>query len=121
MTDLKLGTVEEHFARLIWDQEPIGSRELSRLCETELGWKRPTTYTVLRKLCEKGIFQNVNGLVTSRISRDEFYAMRGESLVTENFGGSLPAFLAAFTARRPLTESEADEIQAMIDRARRGS
>ena len=119
MEDLKLGAVEERFAELIWQNEPLGSRELARICERELNWKRPTTYNVLRKLCEKGIFQNVNGIVSSVISRDSFYAMRGEQFVAETYGGSLPAFIAAFTARNKLTDDEADAIQKMIDAARR--
>jgi len=119
MEDLKLGVVEERFAELIWQNEPLASRELARICERELNWKRPTTYTVLRKLCEKGIFQNVNGTVSSVIARDDFYAMRGEQFVSETYGGSLPAFIAAFTARNKLSDEEADEIQKLIDDARR--
>lgn len=119
MEDLKLGVVEERFAELIWAHEPLSSRELAELCQKELNWKRPTTYTVLRKLCEKGIFQNAEGIVSSRISRADFQAMRGERFVAETYGGSLPAFVAAFTARNRLTEEEADAIQKLIDEARR--
>ena len=119
MEDLKLGMVEERFAELIWAHEPLSSRELAELCQKELNWKRPTTYTVLRKLCEKGIFQNAEGIVSSRISRADFLAMRGERFVAETYGGSLPAFVAAFTARNRLTEEEADAIQKLIDAARR--
>ena len=119
MADLTLGVVEEKFAELIWQNEPIGSRALAELCAKELGWKRPTTYNVLRKLCEKGIFQNADGVVSSRISREAFFAMRGEQFVTERYGGSLPAFIAAFTARNTLSQEEADAIQRMIDAARR--
>ena len=118
MADLTLGVVEERFAELIWANAPIGSRELAELCARELSWKRPTTYTVLRKLCEKGIFRNNGGVVTPVIAREDFYAMRGEKFVTETYGGSLPAFIAAFTARNKLTEAEADAIQQMIDAAR---
>ncbi len=119
MEDLKLGAVEEKFAELIWAHEPLTSRELAELCRGELNWKRPTTYTVLRKLCEKGIFQNVNGTVSARISRGDFLAMRGERFVSESYGGSLPAFVAAFTSRNRLTAEEADAIQKLIDEARR--
>ena len=119
MDDLKLGVVEERFAEIVWQHEPLGSRELAGICERELNWKRPTTYTVLRKLCEKGIFQNVNGVVSYVIARDDFYAMRGEQFVSETYGGSLPAFIAAFTARNKLTGEEADAIQKLIDAARR--
>ena len=118
MADLSLGVVEERFAELIWQNAPIGSRELAELCARELSWKRPTTYNVLRKLCEKDLFQNVDGVVTPRISREAFYAMRGEQFVERTYGGSLPAFIAAFTARNKLTEEEADEIQRMINAAR---
>ena len=119
MEDLKLGVVETRFAELIWQNEPIASRELARICERELNWKRPTTYNVLRKLCEKGLFQNVDGVVSSLVGRETYYAMRGEQFVAETYGGSLPAFIAAFTAHRGLTASEADEIQKLIDAARR--
>ncbi len=119
MSDLTLGVVEERFAELIWQHEPIGSRALAELCERELSWKRPTTYNVLRKLCEKGIFQNVDGVVSSRISREAFFAMRGEQFVAQSYGGSLPAFIAAFTARNRLSQEEADAIQKLIDEARR--
>ena len=115
MADLSLGVVEERFAELIWQNAPIGSRELAELCARELSWKRPTTYNVLRKLCEKGLFQNVDGVVTPRISREAFYAMRGEQFVERTYGGSLPAFIAAFTKRRGVTDKELEEVQKMID------
>ena len=119
MSDMKLGVVETRFAELIWANSPLASGELVKLCEKELRWKKPTTYNVLRKLCEKGLFQNRNGVVSTVIPRAEFYAMRGEQFVTETYGGSLPAFIAAFTARNTLSKEEADEIQRMIDAARR--
>lgn len=115
MDDKKLGTVESRFADLIWGNEPLPSGELVKLCERELNWKKPTTYTVLRRLCERGIFQNEGGLVTSVISRDEFYAMQSERFVEETFSGSLPSFLAAFTRRRSLSAVEIEEIRKMID------
>lgn len=115
MDELKLGVVESKFADIIWSHEPLHSRELVKLCETELHWKKPTTYTVLRKLCERGIFQNVDGMVTSVISRKDFYAMQSEKFVEETFEGSLPAFLAAFTTRKSLTTEEIAQIRAMID------
>ncbi len=115
MEDLKLGAVEERFAEIIWANEPLGSRELAEICRRELDWKRPTAYNVLRKLCEKGIFRNENGVVSSVLSRDEFHARRGERFVAEEYGGSLPAFIAAFTSRNALTAEEADEIQRLID------
>ena len=115
MDDKKLGAVESRFADIIWTNEPLHSRELVKLCEAELSWKKPTTYTVLRRLCERGIFQNEGGLVTSIISREEFYAMQSERFVEENFSGNLPSFLAAFTRRRSLSAAEIDEIRRLID------
>jgi len=115
MDELKLGVVESRFADLIWKNEPLHSRELVQHCQQELNWKKPTTYTVLRKLCERGIFQNVEGMVSSVISRSDFYAMQSEKFVEDTFSGSLPAFLAAFTARKALTSEEIAEIRALID------
>lgn len=117
--DLELGFVQERFADIVWAHEPVGSGELVKICERELNWKKPTTYTVLRKLCEKGLLQNENGIVTSRISRDDFYSAKSEQIVEESFKGSLPAFIAAFISRKNLTEKEANEIQRMIDAFRR--
>ena len=115
MDEYKLGVVESRFAGLIWDNEPLHSRELVKLCEKELNWKKPTTYTVLRKLCERGLFRNENGMVSSVISREDFYAMQSEKFVEETFEGSLPAFLAAFTTRKALTPAEIAEIRRLID------
>lgn len=117
MSELKLGAVESRFAEIIWQNEPLPSGALVRLCERELGWKKPTTYTVLRKLCARGIFQNREGIVTSRLSRQEFYGRQGEQFVQEAFDGSLPAFIAAFTRRRALSAEEIAEIRRMIDSA----
>ena len=115
MEDMKLGVVESRFADLIWMNEPIASGELVKLCRQELEWKKSTTYTVLKKLCDKGIFQNVEGVVSSRITKGDFYAMRSEQFVEETFQGSLPAFIAAFTQRKQLTEEEINEIRRMIE------
>lgn len=117
MTEMKLAAVESHFADIVWKNEPLSSRELAGLCEAELGWKRTTTYTVLKKLCDRGIFENRDGVVASLISRDDFYGMQGEKLVDEAFDGSLPAFIAAFTRRKALTPEETEEIRRMIDAA----
>ena len=111
---MKLGLVEQRFAELIWDNAPIPSGELVKLCEKELNWKKPTTYTVLRKLCERGIFRNDGGTVSSVLSRDEFYALQSEKYVEESFQGSLPAFLAAFTQRNTLTSEEIAQLRQMI-------
>lgn len=115
MDDKKLGAVEARFADLIWKHAPIRSGELVKLCEAELTWKKPTTYTVLRRLCQRGIFCNADGIVTALISREEFYAMQSERFVEETFSGSLPSFLAAFTRRRSLSAAEIEEIRKMID------
>ena len=120
MIDIELGAVQERFADLVWANEPIASGELVRICEKELMWKKPTTYTVLRKLCEKGLLQNADGIVTARISREEFYAKKSEQIVQGSYQGSLPAFVAAFVSRNSLSAGEADEIRQMIDAFRKG-
>ena len=119
MGDLKLGAVESRFAEIIWENEPLTTNQLIKICADELEWKRTTTYTVLKKLSEKGIFKTENSVVTSVISRQEFDAMQSEQFVEENFKGSLPAFLAAFTARRKLSDKEIDEMKALIEQMRR--
>ena len=115
MEVMKLGIVEAQFAELIWTNEPIASGELVKLCEKELNWKKSTTYTVLKKLCERGIFQNNEGVVTSRLTRDEFNAVQSEQFVEDTFEGSLPAFLAAFTSRKTLSKEDVEEIRRLID------
>ena len=115
MKDMELGAVQERFADIVWANEPIASGELVKLCEKNLNWKKPTTYTVLRKLCEKGILQNEDGIVTSVISRDEFYSAKSEQIIEDSYDGSLPAFIAAFTSHKKLTAKEVEEIQQMID------
>lgn len=115
MGDMRLGAIEAKFADLIWSNEPLSSAELVKLAAQELDWKKSTTYTVLRRLCEKGIFQNEDGTVTSKLSKSEFSAVQSEQFVEETFDGSLPAFLAAFTTRKALTAAEIAEIQQMID------
>ena len=113
--EMKLGVVETQFAELIWAREPIASGDLVKLCEKELNWKKSTTYTVLKKLCERGIFQNNDGVVTSLLSKDEFNAVQSEQFVEDTFEGSLPAFLAAFTSRKTLSKDEVEEIRRLID------
>ncbi|MBQ6067844.1 MAG: BlaI/MecI/CopY family transcriptional regulator [Clostridia bacterium] len=120
MADMELGEVQARFADLVWEHEPITSGELVKLCQKELNWKKPTTYTVLRKLCEKGIFQNDNGTVRAVVSREDFYSAKSERFVEETYHGSLPAFVAAFMSRKTLSDSEAEEIRRMIDAYRRG-
>ena len=119
MTDKKLGAVESVFADIIWQNEPLTSSRLVQLAEEALQWKKSTTYTVLKRLCDRGIFRNAEGTVTSLLSRDEFYALQSEHFVEETFGGSLPAFLTAFTTRKKLTDEEIRQLQQLIDRNRR--
>ena len=118
MSELRMGAIESRFADMIWENEPVPSPELVKLAERELNWKKSTTYTVLKRLCERGIFQNRGGVVTSLISRQDFYAVQSEKFVEETFFGSLPAFLAAFTTRKKLSEEEIAELQALIDQSR---
>jgi len=117
MNDTRLGEMEEKFADLIWENEPMGSGELVKLAETALEWKKSTTYTVLRRLCEKGLFVNENGLVSALMSKDEWKGMQSESFVRETFGGSLPMFLTAFTSRKKLTAEEIEALRKMIEEA----
>ena len=114
MNDYQMGAVDSRFADLIWANEPISSTELARRSEELLHWKKSTTYTVLKRLCEKGIFQNNKGIVTSLLSRQEFYSLQSERFVEETFAGSLPAFLAAFTARKQLTPEEVEHLRRMV-------
>ncbi|MBQ6893411.1 MAG: BlaI/MecI/CopY family transcriptional regulator [Clostridia bacterium] len=116
MSEMQMGVVEGHFADIVWQREPISTSELVKICESEFNWKKTTTYTVLKRLCEKGIFQNNKGTVTSLLSREEFYARQSERFVEETFGGSLPAFLAAFTHRKELSQEEVNELSRMIER-----
>ncbi len=115
MKDMKMGAIESRFADIIWKNEPLSTSELVRFAEAELNWKRTTAYTVLKRLSERGIFQNKNGTVTSLISREEFYSLQSEKFIEETFQGSLPAFLAAFTKRKELTKDEVKEIRRLID------
>ena len=117
--NVELGVIQERFADIVWANEPVSSGDLVKLCKEELNWKKSTTYTVLRKLCEKGLFRNADGIVTSLISRDDFYSSKSEQIIEESFDGSLPAFVAAFISRKSLTEKEANEIQRMIDAFRK--
>lgn len=117
MEEKRLGVVEARFADLIWQYEPLTSGELVKLCFSELNWKKSTTYTVLKKLCDRGIFKNEGSVVTSLISKSDFYAMQSEKFVEETFAGSLPQFIAAFTKRKALSEAEIEEIKRMIDTA----
>lgn len=116
MEDIRLGVVETQFADIIWQNEPLNSGELVKLCEEQLNWKKSTTYTVLKKLCEKGLFTNEKSIVTSLVSKEEYSAIQSEQFVEETFDGSLPAFIAAFSKRKKLSEREIEQIREMIDR-----
>ncbi len=115
MADLTMGVAESKFADIIWQNEPITSTELWKKCESELGWKKSTTFTVLKRLCDKGIFKNDSGAVLSLISRDEFYSAQSQQFVDDAFNGSLPAFLAAFTKRKSLSAEEIKDLKRLID------
>lgn len=109
-----IGEQEMKFARLLWDREGIGSGEVVKLCEKELGWKKSTTYTMLRRLCEHGLFQNVNSIVTSLMSEEEYKAKVGADMINDKFDGSLPGFVAAFTKHQGLSEKDKKELLDLI-------
>lgn len=111
----KLAKGEAKFADIIWDNEPISSTELVRICETEMNWKKSTTYTVLKKLCTRGIFENKSAIVSSVVSRDEFYSMKSKQFVEDTFGGSLPRFLTAFIGKEKLSDQQIKEMKQLID------
>ena len=113
--EIKLGMVEAHFADIIWENEPLTTKELVSICQKELSWKRTTTYTVLKKLCDRGIFVTKDSMITSQISKSDFHAIQSEQFVKEVFGGSLPAFIAAFTTRKTPTDDELTKIKELID------
>ncbi len=115
MAEIQLGVVEARFADIIWENEPVSSSTLVKLAGEQLQWKRTTVHTVLRRLCDKGLFQNENGMVTALISREQFYSMQSEQFVQTAFQGSFPAFLAAFSRSRPLTDAERELVRQMID------
>ena len=116
----KIHESEYRFCQILWAHEPVKSKELVRLCQEQLGWKSTTTYTVIKRLSQRGVLKNEDTVVTSLISKDEAQQAEIDALVEKIFGGSLPAFIAAFTRRQSLSEAEIDAVQAMIDRYRRG-
>ncbi|MDW2797482.1 BlaI/MecI/CopY family transcriptional regulator [Clostridium boliviensis] len=115
MEQYKLGEMEQKFADIIWANEPVSSRALTEICEKEFTWKRTTTYTMLKRLCERKIFENKNGTVTAIMSKNDFGAAQGEQFLSDAFSGSLPQFLAAFTRRKKLNTKEIEEIQRLIN------
>ena len=116
----KIFESEYRFCRILWEHEPLTAVELVKLCQDQLGWKRTTTYTVIKRLGERGVLKNDNGTITSLVSKDAAQAREIDELVEEKFQGSLPAFVAAFTRRQDISDKELDEVQRMIDRIRKG-
>lgn len=120
MEHIKIHESEYRFCLIMWEHEPVTAVALAKLCQEQLGWKRTTTYTVIKRLGERGILHNDGGTVTALISKGEAQAIEIDELVEKKFEGSVPAFLAAFTKRQRMTEDELDEVQRMIDRIRNG-
>ena len=116
----KIFESEYRFCLILWEHEPIKSSELVSLCKEQLGWKPTTTYTVIKRLSERGVLKNENTDVTSLVSKDEAQAAEINEMVEKTFEGSLPAFIAAFTRHQKLSEKEIDAVQDMIDRYRKG-
>ncbi len=117
----KIHEGEYRFCLIMWEHEPVAAAQLAKLCQEQLGWKRTTTYTIIKRLGERGILSNDSGIVTSLVSKDDAQAYEIDELVEKKFEGSLPAFIAAFTKRQDLSGDELDEVQRMIDRIRKGS
>ena len=120
MSTPKIPESEYRFCLILWEQEPVTATEMVKLCQEQLGWKRTTTYTVIKRLGERGVLKLENGIVTSLVSKEEAEASEIEDLVEKKFGGSLPAFVAAFTKHQNVSDNDLDELQRMIDRIRRG-
>ncbi|MBR3950277.1 MAG: BlaI/MecI/CopY family transcriptional regulator [Oscillospiraceae bacterium] len=114
----KIYESEYRFCLILWEHEPIKSKDLVRLCADQLGWKSTTTYTVIKRLSERGVVKNENTVVTSLVSKDAVQAAELEEFVEKTFEGSLPAFVAAFTRHRSISQEEIDAVQAMIDQYR---
>ena len=115
MERITIGAVEARFADLVWEKAPLTTKELVELCAKAFDWKRTTTYTVLKRLCERGLFEMKDSVVTAKLTRNEFYARQSEQFVEESFHGSLPAFIAAFTTRKQLAAEEIEEIKKLVD------
>ena len=113
--EIELGEVQAAFADVIWANEPVSSGELVTICEKQFSWKKSTTYTVLKKLCEKGLFKNESGIVTSVVSKEQFLATKSERFIEDTFDGSFPAFVTAFLSHKKVSKKEIAEIRKMID------
>ena len=120
MNPYKLGEMEQRLADLIWENAPVASGQLAKLCEMAFEWKRTTTYTMLKRLCDRGIFSNTKGVVTVVMQREEFQAVQGEQFINENFDGSLPQFLLAFSRRKKLSEKEVAQLKKMVEEYEEG-
>ena len=118
MIEYKLGEVEMKFADIIWENEPLSSGQLVKLCEDKLQWKKSTTYTILRRVCERGLFKNEEGMVSSNVTKQEFLSNKTEQFIEETFQGSLPGFIAAFTSNRKLSDEEVEELKNLIERSK---
>ena len=115
MKNYKLAETEMKFAEIVWENEPIKSGELVSICKEKLNWKKSTTYTVLKKLCLRGILENNNSIVTSLISKDKYYKFKSEEFIEDTFDGSLPKFLTAFMGNKKLSKKQAEELKQLID------
>ena len=120
MEEPKVFESEYRFCLILWEHQPVKSKELVRLCQEQLGWKPTTTYTVIKRLSERGILKNENTIVTALVSKEDVQATEIDNLVKNKFEDSLPAFVAAFTKRQTLSAAELDDLQSMIDRIRKG-
>ncbi len=120
MERVKIHESEYRFCLIMWEHEPVTTVELVKLCQEQLDWKRTTTYTVIKRLSERGVLENNDGVVTSKVSKDEMQQVEMDELLEKKFEGSLPAFIAAFTKHQDISAQDLDEIQQMIDRIRKG-
>ena len=116
----KIFEKEYRFCLILWEHEPISRVDLAKLCEELLGWKTTTTYTVVKRLCDRGVLRNDNSIITSLVTKEQAQSAEIDGFVEEKFGGSLPAFLAAFTRKQKLSDKDLDELQKIIDQARKG-
>jgi len=120
MSTPKIHESEYRFCLILWEHEPVTAVELVKLCQQQLGWKRTTTYTVIKRLTERGVLKSEDGKITALVSKEDAQSREIDELVEEKFQGSLPAFVAAFTKRQDISAKELDEVQRMIDRIRKG-
>lgn len=118
MAEYKLGEIEMQFAEIIWENEPINSGDLAKKAEEKLQWKKSTTYTILKRICERGLFENKKGIVRGLVTKEEFLAKKSEQFVEETFQGSLPGFVAAFTSQRKLSKGEIEELKMIIENSK---